>query len=210
MLANMAAGNFAAFHDRDKKMKKKMGAVWAGLLLAMPLAASAQGAYVGIGAVQAKYKLESEDYSGKDSVSSAKLYGGYQFDTRFGLEAGYVDHGKARGSFISYGDTVDFRVKARSFYLAATGNLPVNEQFLLLAKLGVAFNRVKDSGTVNGVDTIPVSYNRTTSLIGVGAAYAFTPNWMAVVEYENFGKIFKEEGAQAKAHAFSVGIRYRF
>jgi hypothetical protein len=47
-------------------------------------------------------------------------------------------------------------------------------------------------------------------VLGLGVSYAITPTVLAVVEYENFGKVVKEEGGHLKADNLAVGIRVNF
>jgi len=179
--------------------------------MAVPTIAAAQGAYVGVNAVKNKNKLTLEDDgSFKDTSTNFKLYGGYNFNQNFGLEGGYADLGKAKLTFVDGADTTNFKVKGHSFYFAATGTLPLNEQFSLFAKAGLSFNRVKIDATENGVFAASKSYNRTSPLIGVGASYKFSKEWSVVAEYENYGKTFKEDGDHIKTSGFSIGARYSF
>jgi OOP family OmpA-OmpF porin len=177
-------------------MKKQILIALIGTALAAPFAAQAQsqiqGAYVGVNVGRAE-----QSYSGPfdDKDNAFKLYGGMMYDKNFGAELGYVDLGEANTGTIT--------TKPRAFYAAATGTYPLNEQFSLSGKVGVSFNRVKVSGA--GLD----DESRASLLLGVGAAYNFAPNLAAVLEYEHFGKVYKES-FDIKADMVSVGLRYKF
>jgi OOP family OmpA-OmpF porin len=176
-------------------MKKQLLIALIGTALAAPFAAQAQsqiqGAYVGVNVGRAEGKLSDTDIKDKDTAY--KLYGGMMFDKNFGGEIGFVDLGK-------FSD-VDGSAKPKAIYAAATGTFPLNEQFSLSAKAGVSANRVKVSGES--------SKSRASLLLGVGAAYNFAPNLAAVLEYEHFGKVYKES-FDIKADMVSVGLRYKF
>ncbi|WP_311196864.1 outer membrane beta-barrel protein [Rugamonas apoptosis] len=94
-------------------------------------------------------------------------------------------------------------------YVAATGTLPLNEQFSLFGKLGVAFNhtefRVWEPG-FSGSTT----ENQTSPMIGIGASFALDMKISFVAEYENFGKVAKDGGDSVKADMLSVGVRFKF
>ncbi len=192
-------------------MKKQMLAVLVGAVVALPVVASAQSAYIGLNAGKATQKVTVEgDGSAKDDFNSYKLYGGYNFNNNFGIEGGYAHLGTLDATFISGGNRNDFKIKARSIYLAAVGTLPINEQFALFAKAGLSANRVKVSWTENGVFQGSGSESRTSPMFGLGAKYNFSKSWSVVAEYENYGKTLKSDGDHLKTHAFSLGARYSF
>lgn len=185
-------------------MKKQLFAVVVGAALALPLFAQAEGAYVGGNIGRSELKL-SGDGSGKENKTSFKAYAGYDFTANFGVEGGYVDFGKLKDS--DGGASASLETSA--LYAAATGTLPLNEQFSLFGKVGVTRNHTKVSASA-GIFSVSGSKNKTSALIGVGAAYNINKNLSAVAEYEHFGKTLDVDGANLKASQFSVGLRYKF
>ena len=183
-------------------MKKQILIALIGTALAAPFAVQAEGFYVGGNIGRANQKATVDNFgSDKDSSTGVKLVGGYAFTKNVGAEIGYVTLGKA--NLVIAGEA--FSTKTRAFYTAATGTLPLNEQFSLTGKLGVSANRVENSD-VTGSET----RDRITALVGVGATYNFAPNLAAVAEYDYFGKVIKEQNVNFKANLLSVGIRYKF
>jgi OmpA-OmpF porin, OOP family len=168
-------------------MKKQLIVALLGTALALPIVAQAEGAYVGVNVGRSEIKAEGD----KDHDTAFKLNGGYDFDKTFGIEAGYVDLGKFNDGKVS------------AFYVAGTGNLAINEQFSLFAKIGFSADRVK-------LDRTNEKFNNTSAIIGVGAAYNFSKTFSLVGEYENFGKVYDENDGSVKADMFSVGLRYKF
>lgn len=166
------------------------------------------GAYLGtnIGSADQKVSVDGAG-SRKDSDTGYKLYGGVGINQHFGVETGYVNFGE--GSVRNSLSGASASAKPHAVYVAATGTLPLNEQVSLFAKAGVAANRTKIRTTFAGVSDSDTE-SRIAPMIGVGAAYKFTPNVSVVGEYENFGKIVKEDGASLKADMVSVGLRYQF
>lgn len=188
-------------------MKKTLIALL-GTALALPLAAQAEGGYFGVNVGRAENKLSFEGESEKDRGSGYKLYGGYDFTKNFGVEAGYVRLAKWSGSDADLGASASYKPSA--VYVAATGTLPLSDQFSLLGKVGVTRNRAKLSASIVGIGSGSETYNNTTAMFGVGAAYNFTNNFSAVAEYENFGKVLDEEGVTIKGNMISLGLRYKF
>ena len=188
-------------------MKKvaKVALVTVVTALAIPFAAHAEGSYVGVNVGSAKQKYSVQGNSGSARDTAAKIYGGYNFDKNFGIEAGYADFGTASKSFPN--GTVS--AQSRAFYVAGTATAPINDQFAVFAKLGVTANRSKISATSNGFSG-NTTKNNTDVIIGVGASYALTSQLSAVAEYENFGKVAKDNGNNVKAEMVSVGLRYQF
>ena len=186
-------------------MKKQLFAVVVGAALAFPLFAQAEGAYIGANVGRSELKLSDEEGSIKKSDTGYKAYAGYDFTQNFGAEAGYVDFGK-----LTQNDGgAKLEVKNHAFYVAATGTLPLNEQFSLFAKAGVSQNRTKVSySELNFSES--ESHNKTSALFGIGAAYHFDKKLSLVAEYENFGTVASEDGSKLKADMFSIGLRYKF
>lgn len=193
-------------------MIKQLGVVVIGAALMTPFMAQAEGAYVGFNAGRSNQKVNLyNEGTYKDSATAYKLYGGYEFNRYFGVEGGYVNMGKTKFPFISSIGTPGISdVKTNAFYVAATGIVPINEQFSVFGKLGMSRNSTKIRDVVASVVTSDYKQTRTTPLIGIGAAYQFSKNLAAVVEYENYGKVVKDVGGNVKTNLFSVGLRYKF
>ncbi len=176
-----------------------------GLALSVPAIAYADGAYIGVNAGRTDQKVFAEGISGtaKDTTTGYKLYGGYDFSKNFGVEGGYMDSGDGKAVF-SNGFFVEG--KTTSLYVAATGTLPLNEQFSLFAKAGVATNRAK----LNNSNGVYFDERTTSPVLGIGAAYAVSKNIALVIEYENFGKTVKIDDDYVKTELLSIGARYNF
>ncbi|HEY4375439.1 MAG TPA: outer membrane beta-barrel protein [Burkholderiales bacterium] len=181
-------------------MKKiLMAAAIVGAFVATP--ASAQW-YLGGGVGAGHAKLGNNGtIQGNDSYdTSAKVFGGYNFTPNWGIEGQYAYLGKYDYSFPGGSGSY----KPESWGLAATGTLPLPHNFYLMAKLGAAFNRLRDNNIGSG--------NKTDLLVGAGAGYNFTPNWGLRLEYENFGKMAKNinGGGDVKGENWAVSVKYTF
>lgn len=149
--------------------------------------------YVGVGVATAK-NTTIDSYK-----SSAKIYGGYDFDQNLGLEAGYTDFRDA-----------DYRVggingttKGYGTYVAGKYTVPVNEQVAAYGKLGLAYSKrsISDSAGLN------YDNHDTGAYAGVGLQYKLNQNVALNAEYERYGKS-KDFGA--KADVWTVGMKYNF
>jgi len=173
--------------------------------LAAPLAAQAENAYVGASIGRAEQKADVAGYSFKDNTTGYKLVGGYDFTKNFGLEAGYADLREI--SISGYGARASS--KPEVFYVAGTATLPIDEQFSVFGKAGIAAAHTTISASLNGYSDHGTD-NETTGVIGVGAAFNLNKNVSFVAEYEYFGKVAKDSGSSIKADLLSVGVRYKF
>lgn len=194
-------------------MKKMMFALLAGLsavgaaqaqTAASTLAANADTAphaYIGLGV-----GVVSDTVAG-GRRANAKIFGGYEFDRNWGVEAGFT---RFRTSDFYYWDgnqqgTVnDGHVKSYRSYAAGKYTVPLNENFSAYGKFGLSYSVRKVSVPKAGLGYT----DRDTGLYaGLGAQYKLTKNVAAVVEYERFGKR-KENGP--KADVYSIGLKYGF
>jgi OOP family OmpA-OmpF porin len=187
-------------------MKQQFIAALIGAAIAFPVAAQAEGFFVGGNVGRSEQKLSLDGIgSVKDTGTAFKLNGGYQFNANYGIEVAYVNLGKAEIGAQGY----FAKSEPQTVFVAATGTLPLNNEFSLFGKAGVAQNHVKLTSRGIGY-TESESENRTSAVFGIGAAYHLNKNVSFVAEYENFGKIAKDDGASLKADLLSVGVRYSF
>jgi OOP family OmpA-OmpF porin len=188
-------------NNQGKQMKKT-------LLIALIAAATAAPAmagdtYIGANIGRASQKLSIDGVGSiKDNTTGVSLYTGYQFDKSFGIEGGLAYLGKAEISAAG----VTATAKPQTLYVAGTATLPLDNQFNLFAKVGVARTHTKLTATGAGSD----SNNDTSALVSVGASYIIDKNLSAVLEYTDFGKLVKEDGGSLKGNLLSVGLRYTF
>ena len=155
----------------------------------------------------------------KTNETSYKLYGGYQFTPNWGLEVGYDDLGNKYSVAGSLGGTpYNATYKMDNWYVAATGTLPLQGGFSLLAKLGVSAKKVAGGQICSGATcaSFAADDSKTDVMVGVGAQYTFMNNWAARLEYENYGKMSGDDiwgtgGSGAlKADAWNISVNYAF
>jgi OOP family OmpA-OmpF porin len=159
--------------------------------------------------------LVTNSIEDRERDNGYKVFGGYQFNPNFALEAGYFDLGKfgytARttpaGSL-----TGDMSVKGLNLDLV--GTLPLTERLSVLGRLGVTSTRTEGDFRSTGSARVPYasahsSQRSTNPKWGAGLAYAFTDNLSMRLEAERY-RINDSVGNRGHVDMVSVGLVYRF
>jgi OOP family OmpA-OmpF porin len=189
----------------------------AGILLAPQV--SAQGAYAGIGVLSASTS-NAEDFaavfigpggSADGSATGLKVFGGYQWPNRFGVEAGYYDLGSydVRTSGVKSDEFA-----ATAFAISGTYALPMGPGFDLNFKLGLAFTNV-DYSCLSGCSFPFVNTGRsgTAGLLGIGVDWRFAPNVSLRADFESFGGVEHSVGGNIGTYDYrtlSLSSQFRF
>ena len=156
-------------------------------------------AYVGVGIATADHVNSSvgglTNFDSDGYKASGKIFGGYEFDQNWGVEAGYTNFDKE--------DVAGGTVKGSGTYVAGKYSIPLAERVTGYGKLGVAYNERKYSsstlGQVNSYDTGLYG--------GVGVEYKLNEKLAVNAEYERYGK---DKAFGAKADVYTVGLKYGF
>lgn len=159
-------------------------------------------AYLELGVGQSDFSLgNGTGLFGSDKRdTSYSIRGGSYNSANLGLEIGYTDFGsinRAGGS-----------TKAQGINLSLLGKLPLNASFNLLGKVGTTYGHTRVSsspfsGVAEGSESgFGLSY-------GLGAEYLFTPQWSAVLQYEEH-KLKFAGGETDRVGLTTVSARYRF
>lgn len=142
-----------------------------------------------------------------------KLYGGYQFNKNFALEAGYFDLGKFGFTATTVpAGTLNGNIKLRGFNLDAVGILPITEKLSALGRVGVNYAEARDQFSGTGAVTVSnpnPSKRDTNHKFGFGLQYAFTDALAMRLEAERY-RINDAVGNKGDVDLFSVGLLYRF
>ncbi|MDC1281181.1 porin family protein [Methylophilaceae bacterium] len=171
----------------------------AALLFALTTQVYAEGGYVGISGGKLNTESSITGLTGTASLNEDeddtgyKLFAGYRASNNFGVELHYADLGEASISgnngdtFISAGDTYTFIVdgakiaqETKSYGVAATYALPLNDNFSLLGKIG--FHRW-DAESSEGSS---FDEDGTEPFYGIGASYQVNENVAIQAEFERF------------------------
>lgn len=182
-------------------------------------AAEQSGFYLGTGIGYSVNQLEGDNIYSKNGTEKRtdtgfKLYGGYQFNNNWAIEAQYVKIGAYSADTKKLVDNRHGTVKASGVSVAAVGMLPLGESFSLLGKAGVMLKTV-DGSEYNDAKTFRNNFKstKTTALLGVGAEFKVTPQLALRVEYEYLGSTAlgaNNEGPKLRNDLISIGARYTF
>lgn len=181
-------------------MKKLILAL--GVTLATTGAAHAQsaeqapGAYAGIG-VSSVGKLMRDGHK-----AQAKIFGGYEFDRSWGVEAGVTNRSSESLDVQINGQPATVGAKGYNSYVAGKYAMPINEQFSAYGKLGMSYNVIKHTGP-------GYSHKDGDSGLyaGLGVQYKINEKAALTAEYERSGK---RAGMNDPNDAWSLGVKFGF
>ena len=168
---------------------------------------TAPRAYIGAGAAIVDHEFNVQGASNlnhSEYKSSGKLFGGYDFNQNWGVEAGYTDYRTSNASYTVGGVPGSAEADGHSVYLAGKATLPVNERFSVYGKLGAAYNKVDLSSTTPGLSR---DESDTELYGGVGVQYNLNQNVSLIAEYERYGS---SRDFGAKPDVWTVGAKYSF
>ncbi len=135
-----------------------------------------------------------------------RIAGGYHINPMFAVEVGYSKFGDSTINS-NFGSMT---LSAHSLQAAAVGSFPLNAQFDLIGKLGLASNSSNAVGS-GGIVIANGSSSQTDLLVGIGAQYHFNTQTSVRVQYESYGKFQNSSYTNpVKASALSVGVAYDF
>ncbi len=142
-----------------------------------------------------------------------KLFGGYQVNKYFSVEAGYFDLGRfGFTTTTTPAGTLSGDIRLKGLNLDAVGTLHMTEKLSAFGRIGVAYVRTEDSfvgtGAVNVLDPNP-SARDTNLKVGLGVQYAFTDALSVRAEIERY-RINDAVGNKGDVDLASLGLVYRF
>jgi OmpA-OmpF porin, OOP family len=150
---------------------------------------------------------------GDDKDNGARLGAGYMFTGRVGLEAGWIDFGKAKrgGAVPGLSSTRQGDVRANGPFLAGVASLPLTGRLSAFGKFGVIDARIDPSPESDaGITGFFESTADWRPMIGIGGAWQITRDWALQTEYGKFSKIGdRERASEIKVSMLSVGMVFR-
>jgi OOP family OmpA-OmpF porin len=159
--------------------------------------------------------LATSSISDDDRDTGYKLFGGYQLNRYFGIEAGWFDLGKmGYTATTTPAGTLRGDVKVRGLNLDAVGTLPLTDRLSLLGRVGVAHARTRGTFAATGAVTNPYggtqrSARDTGVKLGAGLAWRLADAWELRGEVERL-RIKDSVGNRGHIDLLSVGLVYRF
>lgn len=158
--------------------------------------------YIGLSAGQTDFTLDSGSglfgSEKRDTVYS--LYAGSYFSNNFGVEFGYTDFGRINRAGGS--------TKADGVNLSVVGKLPLSDSFNLLGKIGTTYSRTEVSSAAGSGITAGTE-NDFGWTYGVGAEFAFTPQWSMTLQYDEHNLKYPG-GNRDRLNVTTLGARYYF
>ena len=148
----------------------------------------AEGFYGGIGYLKSDvdtHKYPSLTYSAYDDEDEGiTIFGGYDFNERFGIEAGYNDLGDTTGTITDGGGLTADKETTIATFAGVLKTDPIADNIVLFVKAGLA--RINNDETLStGVN---VNKNTNNTFYGVGVNFEL-PNGLIVRGlYENYGE----------------------
>ncbi|MFZ6657087.1 outer membrane beta-barrel protein [Undibacterium sp. TJN19] len=140
-------------------------------------------------------------------ATSFKVFGGYDIDKNFAVEAGYFASGTTSRSLNLVPGNSD--QKKTGLSLAGLYKYEFSEAFTGFAKLGIAHLKTDSTYATSGLPPDSGSYSENQALYGVGLSYKFNNNLAVRTEFEKYNpKTFSNKGSAVSN--FSVGVQYNF
>lgn len=119
-----------------------------------------------------------------------KLFGGYQFNRNFALEAGYFDLGRfGFSSTTSPAGTLDGQIRLQGLNLDLVGTLPITDRLSVIGRVGAQYAKASDRFSGSGaVDVLnPSPSRRTTNYkLGAGLQYEISRSMLLRAELERY------------------------
>lgn len=165
-----------------KTLQKTILALAVGSFLSVgaQAAVSYGNGYTGQPYVGVKVGKFDLDQSGASDPTAYGVYGGYNFDPNFGVEAEYVGSDDAD----YYNGDID--AKAYGAYGTYRYAFP-NTGLYAKGKLGVAKTKVEGNYLIKDSERKSVSDSNTSLAGGVGLGYSVNPNFGIEAEYDKLG-----------------------
>lgn len=203
-----------------KKIACAVALLGAGSIFIVPatIAAPAAGQsayYVGASVGQSEFKDIPPSLTNVDDKDTGyKIYGGYQINPNWGVEATYFDLGKFTGNETAFnGSTVvhvSASAKVTAWGLAGVFTAPISNGFSVFGKLGLVRSELKTNSSGVGFSAHQKE-SSTGANFGLGAIYDFTPNLAVRAEWERLKKVGDDATTgETDMDFLSAGITFKF
>lgn len=190
------------------------------------LAQNSEHFYGGIGLGQAQSKINNESINNsligtgvttsitqEKEDASYKVFGGYQINPNFGVEAGYFSLGEfGFKSTTNPTGTLDARYKIDGMNVDLVGTMSLNNQLSLIGRIGIHNARTRDTfrGTGAVVVTNPSPETSDTNYkAGFGFAYKFSESMSLRGELERY-RVNDAVGNKGDINVASLSLVFPF
>jgi len=157
--------------------------------------------------------LTTSAMTSDEKDTAYKLFGGYQMNRNFALEAGYFNLGKFGFTSTTVpAGTLAGQIKLQGFNLDLVGTLPLTDRLSLLGRVGAQAARARDSfsgtGAVSVTDPNP-NKRAVNYKFGAGLQYEFSPSFWLRGEAERY-RVNDAVGNRGDINLFSVSLVFPF
>lgn len=160
-----------------------------------------KGLYIGAGAGYGSQELSVSTGDFKDNTTSYKGFIGYRFMRFIGIEAAYVDFGKANDTLdFGGGTTTSVDLKTHGETAEITGTIPIGSFLEIYGKAGYLWWNAKAEDSTNS-DT----NSGNDPVYGGGVKLIFAKKFGVRLEYEQF-----DIQDTKKVYLITGGIEWRF
>lgn len=148
-----------------------------------------------------------------ESEGAVKLFGGYQFNPNFALEAGYFNLGRfGFNSTTVPAGTLDGRIRLQGVNMDLVGSMPVSERWSVLGRLGAQYASAHD--TFRGTGAVGVfnpnpSKRELNYKLGIGLQYAINDSMLVRGEAERY-RVNDAVGNHGGVNVLSVSLVFPF
>ena len=172
----------------------------AALVMCAPGIAAADGYWLFGGAIGTANVDDTVDGFRFDADSTSyRVYGGYQFNDYFALEAGYLNLGKFDALIQQGGNEIPVAADADGFTFAARGSIPLGDKFALHGSIGTFF---WDGASLIG--SINSNVSESNIFIGAAASFQLSANVALRIDASQY------ELDNVDASVFSLGFQVNF
>ncbi len=157
--------------------------------------------------------LTTSSLSNDDSDLSYKIFGGYQVNKNFAVEAGYFNLGKFGYTATTVpAGSLTGKIKLQGLNIDAVGMLPFAEKFSAFGRIGAQYAQARDTFTGTGAVIVTDPNSGKSSInykAGVGLQYDFNRSLGMRAEIERH-RINDAIGSTGDFNTYSMGLVYRF
>ena len=153
--------------------------------------------------------LTSTGMSKDERDTAFKLFGGYQFNRHFALEAGYFNLGKfGFTSTTTPAGTLNGQIRLQGLNLDLVGTLPLTEKLSAIGRIGAQAANARDRFSGSGAVAVLNANPRKTEVnykFGAGLQYAFSPSLLMRAEAERY-RVNDAVGNRGGVNLLSVSL----
>ena len=157
--------------------------------------------------------LTPTSMSTDESGTAWKLFGGYQINRNFALEAGYFNLGEfGFTSTTTPTGTLNGRIKLQGVNLDLVGTLPLTERLSALGRVGVQYADARDTFSGSGAVTVlnpNPSKSDANYKFGAGLQYEVSRSFLVRGEAERY-RINDAVGNHGDVNMYSVSLVFPF